>query len=86
MQEAVLVLRKFAAHQAGVTTSMLTYWAQKGYIKKHYVLGNQYNYLVDLNEVLAQNRLGIERKSKCYNLRWQEQLRDRDGRFATQAK
>ena len=81
-----LVLRKVAAREAGVTTGMITYWARKGYIKKHYVFGNQYNYLVDLHEVLAQYELGIERKSKLYNLNWHLQLRGRDGTFTKKSK
>jgi hypothetical protein len=80
-EEQQLVLRKVAAREAGVTTGMITYWAQRGYIKKHYIFGNQYNYLVDLYEVLAQYELGIERKSKLYNLNWHLQLRGRDGTF-----
>lgn len=37
-----------------VTDRQICYYASKGYIKKHYVLGNDRHYLVDKNEVLAQ--------------------------------
>jgi hypothetical protein len=80
-EQPVLVSRKEAAKRAFVVVAMVSYWAQKGYIKKHYVFGNTYNYLVDLNEVLAQHELGRERKSKLYNHNWDKQLRGRDGRF-----
>lgn len=40
-----------------VTDRQICYYANKGYIKKHYVLGNDRHYLVDKDEVLAQANL-----------------------------
>ena len=46
----------------GVVPKMISYYANMGYIKKHYVLGNSKHYLVDVNEVLEQP----ERIAKMY--------------------
>lgn len=37
-----------------VTDRQICYYANRGYINKHYVLGNDRHYLVDRDEVLAQ--------------------------------
>ena len=49
-----LVTPKEAADYLWVSISEIRYYARKGYIKKHYVLGNDYHYLVDLDEIKAQ--------------------------------
>lgn len=40
-----------------VTDRQICYYAKQGYIKRHYVLGNDVHYLVDREEVLAQESL-----------------------------
>lgn len=49
-----LVTPKEAAEYLWVGIAEIRYYARMGYIKKHYVLGNDYHYLVDLDEVKAQ--------------------------------
>jgi DNA-binding transcriptional MerR regulator len=46
-----LVTAKEAANTFYVTYSMVAYWVKKGKVKKHYVLGSTWQYLVDLEEV-----------------------------------
>jgi hypothetical protein len=75
------VLRKVAARENGVTVSMISYLVKMGYVKRHYVLGNEYNYLVDLNEVTEQLGLGVERKSICYNKNVKTQPKGKDGKW-----
>lgn len=52
--EKNLVTPKEAAEYLWVGIAEIRYYARKGYIKKHYVLGNDYHYLVDLDEIKAQ--------------------------------
>jgi hypothetical protein len=51
-----------ASEMLGVVPREISYYANKGYIQKHYVLGNSLHYLVDINEVLEQP----ERIAKMY--------------------
>ena len=51
-----------ASEMLGVVPREISYYANKGYIQKHYVLGNSLHYLVDVNEVLEQP----ERIAKMY--------------------
>lgn len=46
-----LVTPQEAAKAFYVTPGMVAYWLRKGRIQKHYVLGNKWNYLVDLDEI-----------------------------------
>ena len=62
MLEPRLVLPKVAANETGVTKMMISYLVQRGYVERYYVLGNLYNYMVDLNEVIEQLELGQGRK------------------------
>lgn len=80
--EQKLVHRKVAARAINSTVDMITYYARKGYIQKYYVLGNNYEYLVDLDEVLKQPELSLQRKSISYNKNWDKQKRDNNGRFS----
>ena len=48
-----LVTPKEAAKAVFVTGGMISYWIRKGLVKKHYVLGHQRQYLVDLDEIKA---------------------------------
>lgn len=81
MQEVTLVNSKTAAYYGQVTVSMIGYMIRRGYVKRHPISPGSRNYLVDLNEVLTQLEMGAERKSKCYNLNWDKQPRDRNGNF-----
>jgi DNA-binding transcriptional MerR regulator len=56
-----LVTPKQAASSVFVTRSMIVYWVKKGLVKKHYTEGNNYNYLVDLDEVelASKGRAGL---------------------------
>ena len=56
-----LISRKEAAELLWVKTKQISYYVRHGYIKPHYVFGNDYHYLVDRDEVLAQARLIPER-------------------------
>lgn len=63
-----LISTKEAASLLHVTDKQITYYAKKGYIKKHYVLGNDKHYLVDRDEVLAQPELSEERIRHSWRL------------------
>lgn len=76
----MLVDRKVAATQCGVSPEMITYLTKRGYVKKHFTLGNEWNYQVDLDEVkeqlsLSKSRQG-NRTAKTYR------VRKKDGTFA----
>jgi DNA-binding transcriptional MerR regulator len=60
-----LVTPKEAAQAFYVTQSMIPYWIRKGRIKKHYVLANKRNYLVDLDEIeiASKGMAGIKSKA-----------------------
>ena len=60
-----LVTPKKAAEKVFVTRGMIFYWIRKGRVKKHYVLEHGYNYLVDLNEVIAATE-GHKANAKNY--------------------
>lgn len=49
-----LITREEAAKLIWTSTESIGYYVRMGYIKRHYVLGNNYHYLVDRDEVLAQ--------------------------------
>ena len=57
-----LVTPNEAADAIGVDPREISYYTKMGYVKKHYVLGNNHHYLVDINEVLEQP----ERIAKMY--------------------
>jgi hypothetical protein len=75
----VLVDRKVAAALCGVSPEMITYITKRGYVKKHFTLGNKWNYQVDLDEVRDQLELGQLRRGnrtpKAYR------ARKKDGTF-----
>jgi hypothetical protein len=81
MQEVELVNVKTAAYHGRVSISMIGYMIRRGYVKRHPIKPGSRYYLVDLNEVLTELEKGAERKSKCYNLNWALQPRDRNGNF-----
>jgi len=41
---------------------MITYLTKRGYVKKHFTLGNKWNYQVDPIEVQEQLELGQQRR------------------------
>ena len=52
-----LITRKEAAELLWVGENEISYYANMGYITKYHVLGNDYHYLVDRDEVRAQVKL-----------------------------
>jgi hypothetical protein len=56
-----LISRIEAAKIAYVGDRMISYYVKMGYIKAHYVFGNDKHYLVDRDEVLAQKDLMLDR-------------------------
>jgi hypothetical protein len=56
-----LISRKEAADLIYVGDRMICYYVKMGYIKAHYVFGNDKHYLVDRDEVLAQPKLVLHR-------------------------
>lgn len=72
----MLVDRKVAAIACGISPEMITYLTKRGYVKKHFTLGNKWNYQVDLEEVQQQLELGKQRRgnktSKAYRKRKQD--------------
>lgn len=80
-----LVTPTQAAEMLFVCTREISYYAKKGYIKKHYVLGNKKHYLVDVNEVLAQpdriaEMYSAEERKDRLRKKAAEQMRDPRGR------
>jgi hypothetical protein len=75
----MLVDRKVAATLCEVSPEMITYLTKRGYVKKHFTLGNNWNYQVDLDEVKEQLELGQQRRGnktpKAYR------MRKKDGTF-----
>lgn len=57
-----LITREEAAKLIWTSKESIAYYVRMGYIKKHYVFGNKYHYLVDRDEVLAQVDL-IQKRS-----------------------
>lgn len=56
-----LITRVEAAELAYVGDRMISYYVKMGYVKAHYVFGNNKHYLVDRNEILAQRELMPDR-------------------------
>ena len=56
-----LITTQLAGELLSVTDRQICYYANRGYITKHYVLGNDRHYLVDKDEVLAQMDLVEDR-------------------------
>ena len=56
-----LISRDEAAKLAYVGERMISYYVKMGYVKAHYVFGNNKHYLVDKNEILAQKDLMLDR-------------------------
>jgi len=56
-REAGLITRKEAGDLLWVNETVISYYASKGYIKKHYVFGNNHHYLVSKAEIQEQVKL-----------------------------
>jgi DNA-binding transcriptional MerR regulator len=72
-----------AASLLYVGTRMISYYVKRGYIKPHYVFGNNKHYLVDREEILAQPALILERSRHTHRieeLKKQEREQPRDSR------
>jgi hypothetical protein len=63
-----LISRKEAADLIYVGDRMICYYVKMGYIKAHYVFGNDKHYLVDRDEVLAQPALVLHRMKHPHRL------------------
>lgn len=81
-----LITRNEAARILGVEETVISYYARKGYINKHYVFGNDYHYLVSRAEIVSQ----IEETQKRIENHAQQlrehylanpQMKDRHGKF-----
>jgi hypothetical protein len=66
-----LISRKEAADLLWITETEIGYYARMGYIKRYHVFGNDYHYLVDRDEVLAQPKL-IDVRVEARNPRLRE--------------
>jgi predicted site-specific integrase-resolvase len=79
-----LITRQEAAKLLWVQNAEISYYARMGYIKKYYVFGNKYNYLVDRDEILAQVKLipqRVEARKPILRERALRQPKDRNGKF-----
>ena len=86
-----LISRKEAAQLLWINEKSIGYYVRRGYLKKHYVFDNDYNYLLDRNEVLSQTDLIKERmEARKPFLREaaikQNQLRNENGKFISAGK
>jgi predicted site-specific integrase-resolvase len=52
-----LITPEEASELLWVVPRMISYYVKKGYVKAHYVFGNDHHYLVDREEIKAQARL-----------------------------
>jgi hypothetical protein len=75
----MLVDRKVAATLCGVSPEMITYLTKRGYVKKHFTLGNKWNYQVDPIEVQEQLELGQQRRGNRTPKAYRK--RKKDGTF-----
>lgn len=84
----MLVAVKVAASHNQVSPNLISYLAQKGHIKKHYIYGNQRHYAVDLDEVTLQLELGRQRRFDALRgqTNWTKQVRNKDGTFAKKTR
>lgn len=79
-----LISRKEAASLIGVSAHMISYYASNGHLTKHYVLGNNREYLVEREQVLAQPSRIAEMyrdPERLANLRRHALKQPRDGRL-----
>jgi DNA-binding transcriptional MerR regulator len=81
-----LISRKEAAQLLWINERSIGYYVRRGHLKKHYAFGNDYNYLLDRDEVLAQPQLYPERmEARKPRLREaaikQNQARNENGKF-----
>jgi hypothetical protein len=65
---------------------VISYYARRGYIKKYYVFGNDYHYLVSKSEVLAQveeiqKRVAEHGEKLRKHYLANPQMKDRHGKF-----
>jgi predicted site-specific integrase-resolvase len=56
-----LITREEAAQLIWTSKGSIGYYVRMGYLKRYYVLGNRYHYLVDRDEVISQIGLMQER-------------------------
>ena len=81
-----LISRKEAAKLLWINERSIAYYVRRKHLKKYYVFGNDYNYLLDRDEVLAQPKLYPERmEARKPRLREaaikQNQARNEHGKF-----
>lgn len=68
-----IILPKDAASLLGVGTRMITYYAEMGYIAKHYIFGNSKHYAVDREEIMA---VALEIDDRIHHVGRIEELRE----------
>lgn len=85
-EDTDLITREEAARLLSVEDTVISYYARRGYIKKYFVFGNDYHYLVSRAEILSQ----IEETQKRIEKHAQQlrehylanpQMKDRHGKF-----
>lgn len=81
-----LIGRREAAKLLWINERSIAYYVRKKHLKKYYVFNNDYNYLLDRDEVLAQPQLYPERmEARKPRLREaaikQNQARNENGKF-----
>jgi hypothetical protein len=81
-----LISRSEAAALLYVEETVISYYARRGYIKKYYVFGNDFHYLVSKSEVLAQveeiqKRVAEHGEKLRKHYLANPQMKDRHGKF-----
>jgi predicted site-specific integrase-resolvase len=81
-----LITRQQAADELGITEAIISYYVRCGYLTKHYVFGNNYNYLVSRKEVDEipggiENRLIAHSEKMRKHLLDNPQPKDENGKF-----
>jgi hypothetical protein len=81
-----LISRSEAAALLYVEETVISYYARRGYIKKYYVFGNDFHYLVSKSEVLAQveeiqKRIAEHADKLRKHYLANPQMKDRHGKF-----
>jgi hypothetical protein len=84
------ITRKEAGDYLWVTDAEIGYYTRRGYLTKHYVLGNDYNYMLDEAEVKKvpeiMRNIELRRIANLRKLGDKMNLHDSNGRYISKSK
>ena len=78
-----LITREEATYLLGVSQSAISRYCKMGYLNKHYVVGNNYSYMIDRDEVLdVPNKIELTELQRIAGMQGKIIPRDEVGRFS----